>query len=200
MSVKQRVLWLKVFIHLAALVPIVYMYYFAIIDELGSDPVKEIIHFTGISALNLLLITLAVSPIAKMFKLGWLINVRRLLGIYSFVYALLHLLNFLFFDLQLDFSLFISEVIERPYITVGMVAFTIIATLTVTSLMSIRKKMGKRWQTLHNTNYLLVTLGCIHFYWSVRSELIEPSIYFIILLVLLYFRKDKFKRWFAKSR
>ncbi|WNC71369.1 protein-methionine-sulfoxide reductase heme-binding subunit MsrQ [Thalassotalea psychrophila] len=193
-----KILLLKTIIHFAAFIPAVVMYYLAIVDQLGSDPVEEIIHFTGISALNILLITLLVSPVAKYFKQGWLINVRRLLGLYAFFYACLHMLNFLFFELQFDFSLFIGEVIDRPYITIGMLAYAIILLLAVTSWSKIRKKMGKKWQALHNYNYLLVSLVCIHFYWSVKSEIIEPSIYFIMLFILLYQRKDKFKRWFKR--
>lgn len=191
-----KILLLKALIHLVALLPALTMYYFAILDKLGSDPVEEIIHFTGISALNLLLITLLVSPVAKYFKQGWLLNVRRLLGLYAFFYACLHMLSFLFFELQFDFSLFIDEVIDRPYITVGMLAYSIIFLLAFTSWSKVRKKMGKKWQTLHNYNYLLVTLVCIHFYWSVKSEIIEPSLYFIMLFILLALRKSKFRRWF----
>lgn len=194
-------LWLlKTVIHLSALLPVIALYYYAVLDQLGSDPVEEVIHFTGIGALNLLLITLLVSPLAKRFKQGWLINVRRLLGLYAFFYACLHLLNFLFFELQFDFSLFIDEIIERPYITIGMLAFTCLIALAITSVNSLRRKMGKRWQMLHNLNYLLVTLVCIHFYWSVKSDITEPVIYFIILFALLYQRKAKFKRWFKKSK
>lgn len=187
-------------IHLSALLPVIVLYYYAVLDQLGSDPVEEVIHFTGIGALNLLLITLLVSPLAKRFKQGWLINVRRLLGLYAFFYACLHLLNFLFFELQFDFSLFIDEIIERPYITIGMLAFTCLIALAITSVSSLRRKMGKRWQMLHNLNYLLVTLVCIHFYWSVKADITEPVIYFIILFALLYQRKAKFKRWFKKSK
>ncbi|WOH37457.1 protein-methionine-sulfoxide reductase heme-binding subunit MsrQ [Thalassotalea fonticola] len=193
-----KILILKIITHCAALLPAVLMYYFAILDQLGSDPVEEIIHFTGISALNLLLITLLISPVAKYFKQGWLLNVRRLLGLYAFFYACLHMLSFLFFELQFDFSLFIDEIIERPYITVGMCAYAIITMLAFTSWGKIRKVLGKKWQTLHNYNYLLVTLVCIHFYWSVKSEIIEPSLYFVMLFILLYQRKDKFRRWFNK--
>ncbi|KGJ99152.1 protein-methionine-sulfoxide reductase heme-binding subunit MsrQ [Thalassotalea sp. ND16A] len=196
--IKHRVLLLKTLIHFCSFIPVVLIYYFAVLDQLGSDPVEEVIHFTGIGALNLLLLTLLVSPLAKKFKQGWLTKIRRLLGIYAFFYACLHLLNFLFFELQFDFSLFFDEIIDRPYITVGMLAYMIIFSLALTSLARLRKKMGKRWQKLHNFNYLLVILVCIHFYWSVKSEIIEPSIYFMMLFVLLYQRKDKFKRWLKR--
>lgn len=191
---KHKIFLLKLLIHLLSFLPVAYLYTQAINDTLSSDPVKEIIHFTGIGALNLLLITLLVSPLAKKIKQGWLIQVRRLLGLYAFFYACLHILNFLFFDLQLDFSLFLKEIIDRPYITIGMLGFVIIFLLAITSINVIKRNMGKRWQTLHNFNYLLCILSCVHFYWSVKSEIIEPLIYFIILLVLLYSRKAKLTR------
>lgn len=197
-SAKYKIYLLKVMIHLGAFIPLIVIYYLAINDLLSADPVEEVIHFTGIGALNLLLITLSISPLAKMLKLGWLLQVRRLLGLYAFFYAFMHLVNFLFFELQFDFSLFIDEVIERPYITVGMLAFVIITTLAITSFNFLRRKMGKNWQVLHNYNYALVILVCIHFFWSVKSEIIEPSIYFIMLFILLYQRKDKFKRWLKR--
>ncbi len=195
---KYRLVGVKILIHCLALSPVIYVYYFAIIDQLGSDPVKAVIHFTGISALNLLLVTLSVSPLVKTIKQPWLLKVRRLLGLYAFFYACLHLLNFIFFELQFDFSLLLAEIIKRPYITVGMLAFIIITALAVTSINSVKRRMGKRWQRLHNFNYLLASLVCVHFFWSVKSEILAPSFYFLLLFILLYLRKDKFKRWLTK--
>ncbi|WP_371377602.1 protein-methionine-sulfoxide reductase heme-binding subunit MsrQ [Thalassotalea aquiviva] len=190
---------LKALIHFSALLPAVIMYYLAILDRLGADPVEQIIHFTGISGLNVLLLTLSVTPLAKTFRQGWLMQVRRLLGLYGFFYACLHILSFLFFELQFDFSLFIDEVIKRPYISIGMLAFILLLALAITSLNPLKRLMGKRWQWLHNFNYLLVALVCIHFYWSVKSAVYQPLLYIAILLGLLWFRKDKFQRWFQRT-
>ncbi len=195
---QNKTILLKTVIHCLCLSICSYMYWMAIGDNLGSDPVKEIIHFTGMSTLNVLLLTLLVSPTAKLLKQPWLMQVRRLLGLYAFFFALLHVLNFLFFELQFDFSLFVDEIIDRPYITLGMAAFVIITLLAITSLNSIKRRMGKSWQTLHNYVYLLVLLVCIHFYWSVKSDITEPVIYFLLLFMLLYHRKTKFKRWLKR--
>jgi sulfoxide reductase heme-binding subunit YedZ len=196
MSNKDKVFWLKCCIHLSALGLLVNQYYLAIYDQLGGDPVKAMIHFTGIGALNLLVITLLISPLVKRFKITWLMMVRRLLGLYAFVYALCHILNFLFFEVQFDWQLFISEIIERPYITVGLVAFIILFALAMTSISRIQRKMGRRWQTLHNNVYLASVLVGVHFYWSVKSEIIEPSIYLFVVLILIMLRKQKILRWF----
>jgi len=95
---------------------------------------------------------------------------------------------------QFDFSLFINEVFDRPYITIGMVAILILIPLAVTSVNLIRKRMGRKWQSLHNLSYLVVTLAAIHFYWSVKSEIIEPSIYIGLTIIVLALRKRKLSR------
>ena len=135
-------------------------------------------------------------PLAKKYRQAYFLQVRRLLGLYSFTYALFHLLSFLAFEVQFDLTLFFNEIIDRPYITVGMAALIILLSLTVTSLSSLKRKMGKNWQKLHNGVYLALLLITLHFFWSVKSDIVEPVIYFIIALFLLSQRKDKFKRWF----
>jgi methionine sulfoxide reductase heme-binding subunit len=193
MSNKGKVFLTKVFIHLGALIPLVALYVQAYHDELGADPVESIIHFTGIGAFNLLLITLSVTPLSRLNRsVGFVMQTRRLLGIYCSVYATCHLINFLAFEVQFNFNLFFSEIIKRPYITVGMLSFLLLAALTVTSLDLIRRNMGKRWQQLHNGIYVIALLTALHFYWSVKSDFVEPLIYIAITLFLLSLRYKKF--------
>lgn len=199
MKSKYNNLLFKFFIHVIASVLILNQYYLAITDQIGGDPVQAIIHFTGIGALNLLIITLCISPLAKYAKQSWLMKSRRLLGIYTFIYALCHILNFWAFEIQFNIALFITEVFERPYITLGLLSFIVLLVLTLTSLNKIQRKMGRKWQTLHNFVYLAVILAAIHFYWSSKSELIEPIIYICITLMLLIFRHKKFKRWLTQK-
>ena len=200
MTAKFKIFLLKTLIHLLSLSPLVWLYVNAFNDNLGADPVEAVIHFTGIGAFNLLLITLAISPVAKLAKQAWLIQVRRLLGLYSFTYAVFHLLNFIAFDLQFAWGLILNEIIKRPYISIGMIAFILLMSLSITSITKIKRKMGKRWQQLHNYTYLVLLLISVHFYWSVKSEVIEPSIYIIFSLILLAFRKNKIKRWFRLEK
>ncbi|WP_159818226.1 protein-methionine-sulfoxide reductase heme-binding subunit MsrQ [Colwellia sp. 20A7] len=194
MKNNTKVFLLKVLIHLGALIPLVNLYFLAFNDELGADPVESVIHFTGIGAFNLLLLTLSVTPIAQITKQGYLFNVRRLLGLYAYTYALFHLVNFLSFEIQFDGALFISEVWKRPYITIGMVAFFLLTALSITSINKLKRKMGKSWQSLHNVSYIIILLVSIHFYWSVKSELTSPLFYFAIAIMLLLFRYKKIKR------
>ncbi len=109
---------------------------------------------------------------------------------------LFHVLSFWAFEIQFQLGLFVEELFKRPYITFGLVAFLILCALAVTSYSKIQRYLGKRWQTLHNLVYLAVCLVAVHFYWSVKSEIIEPSIYIAITLLLLYLRQKKFRRWF----
>ncbi|ASP49830.1 sulfoxide reductase heme-binding subunit YedZ [Cognaticolwellia beringensis] len=181
-----------------AFLPLLALYLLAFTEQLGADPVEDVIHFTGIGAFNLLLISLLITPIAKKYRQGYLLQTRRLVGLYSFTYALFHLLNFLAFEVQFDLALFFDEIIDRPYITVGMAALIILLSLAVTSITAIRRKMGKKWQKLHNGVYLAVLLISLHFFWSVKSDIVEPLIYVAMAVFLLSLRKDKIKRWFKR--
>lgn len=196
----RHIFWLKVFIHIGAFVPLVITFYQAITDQLGADPVEALQHFTGISAFNLLLISLLVSPLAKFVKAAPLIRVRRLLGLYTFTYAITHFLVYIFFELQLEWQLLVSEIIKRPYITVGFTALLILTALAVTSTTSAQRKLGRKWQSLHNLVYLAGLLIALHYIWSVKSDLIQPIVYWMLLIALLYFRLDKIKSIFIKKR
>ena len=193
---ENRVLLLKITIHLMSLLPLIALYLLAFDDQLGADPVKEVIHFTGMGGFNLLLLSLLIMPLAKKYRQAYLLQVRRLLGLYSFTYAVCHLLSFLAFEVQFDLTLFFNEIIDRPYITVGMGAFIILLSLALTSLNTLKRSMGRSWQKLHNWVYLALLLIALHYFWSVKSGLFDPGLYGVISLFLLSLRREKFKRWF----
>nr|WP_232847108.1 protein-methionine-sulfoxide reductase heme-binding subunit MsrQ [Shewanella nanhaiensis] len=184
----KHLFWLKLAIHLLAILPVVYLILLIILDKAGGDPVQYIIHYTGIGALNTLVILLCISPIARKFKQGVLIQTRRVIGLYVFAYANLHIFAFISLDLLFAWSLLFEEVVKRPYILVGAVSYIILFLLSITSFKALRRKMGKRWQQLHNLVYLLALLVPIHFYWSVKSEVIEPGIYIALTSLLLLIR------------
>jgi len=184
---------IKVIIHLASLSTLIYFYLLIDSNRLGADPVKEMIHFLGKTGLNYLLITLAITPISKRFKQPLLGRLKRLLGLYSFVWICCHLTVFLWLELNWEVGLLIDEVIKRPYLTLGMLAWFILLLLSITSLTAIRKKMKQTWFTLHRWVYVAVILGTIHYYWSVKSGLIEPTVYFVICFILLRERSQYFK-------
>lgn len=194
----KHVFWLKVLMHVVALLPIIYLVLAVLSEAAGGDPVQYIIHYTGMGALNTLLIMLCISPIAKKFKQGALIQTRRLIGLYVFVYATLHLMAFVSLDLLFEWSLFLQETVKRPYIVIGTIAYLLLISLSVTSLNALKRKMGTRWQQLHNSVYLVAVLVPIHFFWSVKSEIIEPSIYIAVIAMLLLFRKQQIQRIFKR--
>jgi methionine sulfoxide reductase heme-binding subunit len=181
--------WLKALLHLMCLLPLGYLVLLVLSDNAGGDPVQYIIHFTGMGAINVLVATLLVSPLAKRFKQGSLLQTRRLLGLYVLGYALLHLSAFISLDLLFAWGLLFEEIVKRPYILVGASCLIILLMLGLTSFNRVKRTMGKRWQALHNWVYLAAMLAPVHFYWSVKSEIIEPGIYLLIFTGLLMLRR-----------
>ncbi|QUN07391.1 protein-methionine-sulfoxide reductase heme-binding subunit MsrQ [Shewanella yunxiaonensis] len=191
---RRALFWGKVLLHVAAALPIALLVLAVYRDDAGGDPVQYIIHFLGKGALNLLLLTLLVSPVAAWTKQGMLVQLRRPLGLWTFCYACLHLLAYISLDLLFAWQLLLQEVIKRPYIVVGACAWLILLSLALTSFKAAQRRMGKRWQQLHYGIYPAVLLVTIHYYWSVKSEIIEPSLYILLALLLLSFRLRKFSR------
>lgn len=164
---------------------IVWLFYAGITDSLGADPVNTLLNETGIWAIHLLFITLLLSPLAKWLKSPAPIQFRRMLGIYVFVYALAHFSTYILFELQLDMTLVLNEIISRPYIIVGMLAILLLMALTATSFNLIRRIMGKRWQQLHNTIYAILPLALLHFSWSQKTFWQEPIWYWLVGIIIL---------------
>jgi sulfoxide reductase heme-binding subunit YedZ len=192
--------WLKMLLHISFLLPALYLVTLVLTDNAGGDPVQYIIHYTGMGAINSLLATLLISPIAKRFKIAALMQTRRLVGLYVCAYALLHISAFISLDLLFAWGLLFEEVIKRPYILVGAATLIIIVSLALTSPNAIKRRLGKRWQSLHNWVYLAAILAPIHFYWSVKSEIIEPSIYIVLFAALLVYRKDSIYKWLKPNK
>ncbi|MFT5276961.1 MAG: sulfoxide reductase heme-binding subunit YedZ [Glaciecola sp.] len=183
-------------IHIFILAWLILIFYQGLTDQLGGDPVQSLLDFTGIGALNLLVISLVISPIASYLKFGQVIQLRRPIGLYSAFYALSHLMVFIAFELQFEMVLVLSEIIERPYITVGFTTFIILSILAITSISNIKKKMGRKWFTLHSLSYIAVILGGIHYLWLVKSAWYEPAIYIIVSMLLILLRRKKIIKMF----
>lgn len=162
-------------------------------DTLGADPAKQILHTLGKSALNLLLITLAVTPLRQIAKQPQLLRLRRLLGLFAFFYAALHFLTYLTLDLQFDFAQLGGDLVKRPYITIGAIAVLMLLALASSSTQKAMRRLGRRWQKLHWLIYPAAALGVWHYYWQVKADVREPLIYAAILALLLGWRV--WKRW-----
>ncbi|WP_434361654.1 protein-methionine-sulfoxide reductase heme-binding subunit MsrQ [Parasalinivibrio latis] len=198
-----RILWIKGIIHFISTAFFLQLLWLVFNNGFGADPVKGIEHFTGKAALNSLLVTLCITPLVRTFRLSMLVRVRRLLGLYSFSWAFLHLAVYTGLDLNFDWQLLAEEIINRPYLLFGAASWLILFCLAVTSLQSIQRKLGKYWQKLHNLIYPALVMVLFHYVWSVKSGLIEPSLYFTVSLALLAYRWKNFKRMFSfriKSR
>ncbi|MEO8308934.1 MAG: protein-methionine-sulfoxide reductase heme-binding subunit MsrQ [Pseudomonadota bacterium] len=167
--------------------------------DLGADPVASILHGLGKTALNLLLITLAVTPLRKILHRPDLLRIRRMLGLFAFTYVLLHFTAYAWLDQSLDFRNVGSEIVKRPYILVGMTALLLLIPLAVTSTNKMMRRLGRRWQELHRLVYVITALGLWHFYWQVKKDIREPLIYIGIFAVLMGYRLIT-KSWPAKAQ
>lgn len=155
---------------------------------LGANPVEAITHITGNWALYFLMATLAVTPVRKLLKWKAAAKLRRALGLWSFYYLLLHFLTYITFDHFFSLESIIDDVIKRPYITVGFLAFLIMLPLAATSFKRAIKILGKRWQLLHRSVYLVAILAIIHYLWLVKADITQPIIYGAIVGFLLGLR------------
>ncbi|MFC4699284.1 sulfite oxidase heme-binding subunit YedZ [Glaciecola siphonariae] len=186
----------RALIHIISIAWLSVVYLDALSGELPGDPVQYLLDFSGIGTLHLLIMSLLISPMAQTFKFGQLVRLRKTLGVYAAVYALFHLYVFIAYELQYEWLLIAEEIIKRPYITVGMLALSILSVLLITSLQAIKARMGTAWQKLHNWVYLATILGCIHFLWSVKSNWYEPTAYLITALILISLRRKKLQKIF----
>jgi sulfoxide reductase heme-binding subunit YedZ len=185
----QAIRWvLKPVLWAAGLAPLAWQVWAFFTGHLEAEPVKGMEHFTGKTAIIILLITLAVTPIRRITHWNGIIKVRRLIGLFSFFYALIHFLIFLTFDLEWNFGQLAHEVVERPWITVGFTALLFLAILAMTSPQVMVRKLGKKWTTLHRLIYLAAGLAMLHFIWSQKKDISEPLVYVAILAVLLMIR------------
>ncbi len=162
--------------------------------SLGANPVDTILDTCGKWTLNLLLITLCVTPLRDITRVNPLIRVRRMLGLFAFTYAVLHFTTYLVLDLRLDFAGLGADIAKRPYITVGFTALLLLIPLAVTSTNRMMRRLGRRWQKLHRLVYVIAMLGVLHYYWQVKADVREPLVYAGILAVLLGYRA-----WRARS-
>ena len=161
---------------------------FGITGSLGANPVEEILDRFGNWALRLVMITLAVTPLRRMTGWNWLQQFRRMLGLFTFFYVLMHFLTWLILDQGLLLSAIIEDIAKRPFITIGVAALVLLTALAVTSTNGMRRRLGRRWQKLHNMVYVIAILGVWHYWWQVKQDIAEPLVYAIILTVLLGYR------------
>lgn len=193
----------KAVVHALALVPLAILawQFYAVwktgSDALGADPVAEIEHRAGLWALRFLLITLAITPLRQLTGKPVLIRFRRMLGLYAFFYACLHLAVYLGLDLRGYWTQIFEEIVKRPYITVGFAAWLLLLPLAITSTKGWIKRLGRNWARLHKLVYAIGVLAILHFWWLVKSDIREPLLYASLLALLLGWRAWK---WLSQRR
>ncbi len=174
---------------LACLAPLAYYAWGLQTDTLGANPIEAVTRGLGDWALNFLLITLSVTPLRKLSGWTWLGRLRRMLGLFVFFYATLHLSTYLWFDQFFDWVAITKDIWKRPFITVGMLCFVLLLPLAATSNgFALRKLGGRRWQALHRSVYLIGMLAVLHYSWMVKADISRPLLYAALLGILLGLR------------
>ena len=178
---------IKAGLFLLACVPFLRLFIFAYLDQLGANPLEAITRNTGDWTLYLLCITLSITPLRRITGWTWLIALRRMMGLFTFFYASLHFLAFLWFDHFFDVQAMLLDVVKRPFIAMGFATFLLLLPLAITSTNSMMRKLGKRWKTLHQLIYLIIIMGLLHFWWmrAGKQNFAQPLLISVVALVLL---------------
>lgn len=179
------VLPIRILLHLLCAAPALYLLYNTFFGSLGVNPVETLTHQSGIWAIRILLVSLAITPLRKLLNAPQLILYRRLLGLWTFFYALVHFIIYLTFDLRFSFALVIDDIIQRPYITAGFTALVLMIPLAITSTTGWQRRLKRNWGRLHKVVYIVGIAAVLHFVWLRKGFQIEPLIYAGILIALL---------------
>jgi sulfoxide reductase heme-binding subunit YedZ len=180
--------YLKPIVFCACLVPLARLGWKALNSALGANPIQVITFSTGTWTLVFLLITLSVTPLRKLTRQYWLIQYRRMLGLFAFFYGCLHFTTYIWLDQFFDLHSIYKDIWKRPFITAGFTGLVLMIPLAATSTKWAIRKLGKRWQTLHRLIYISATAGVVHYLWLVKKDKRIPEMYAAVLAVLLVYR------------
>lgn len=179
---------IKIIVFLLSLSPFMILLNDTIQDQLGANPI-ETLHFRlGDWALRFLCIGLALTPLKKLFHQSWLVRFRRMMGLFAFFYASMHFLVYIVLDLSLSWEAFVDEVPKSPYILVGLLTYTLLIPLALTSTRAMQRRLGKHWKKLHRLVYIAGVSAVVHYLWLVKSNFNEPVFYAGVMFILLSFR------------
>ena len=178
----------KPLVFVACLIPFGLLVRGAIDGDLGANPLERVTDVTGQWGLRLLLLTLAMTPLRRLTGWrGWL-AFRRMLGLFAFFYVTLHFLTWVWLDQELQWANIVADIAKRPFVTVGFLAWLLLLPLALTSTRGMMSRLGRNWQRLHRSIYVVAVLGVLHFVWLVKADLSEPLIYAALLALLLLMR------------
>lgn len=182
---------LKTGLFILCLVPLAQLVWRAVSDALGANPIEAVQRSTGWWTLVLLLATLAVTPLRRWTEFAWLLRLRRMLGLFAFFYASAHFLTYAWLDVWFEVAAIAKDVIKRPFVTVGFLAWVLLVPLAATSTRGMQRRLGRGWRTLHRLVYAIATLGVLHFWWLVKRDIREPLAFALVLAFLLGARLAK---------
>ena len=180
--------FVKPVIFFLALIPFVWLLSKVFQNDLGPDPAQALSIETGEWTLRFLLLTLAITPFRQIFRVAEIARLRRMIGLFAFFYASIHFLSWMAFILGFRWLAIAEELVERPYITVGFLAYVILFLLGVTSTNSMVRRLGKNWKRLHKFVYAASILAIVHLLWILRTDVTEAVIYGVLLVILLGYR------------
>ena len=178
---------------LACLGPVLWIIWNAVFGDLGANPVETVTHQTGDWTLRLLLLTLALTPLKKATGIPDFIRFRRMAGLFVYFYASCHFLIWFLADHGFDIVSMLDDVVERPYVTLGFIAYLLLTPLAITSNRWSIRKLGRKWKQLHRLVYVIILLAVAHYLWLVKADYLEPMIYAVIAVALLLARLDRVK-------
>ena len=180
--------YFKPSVFILSLTPFLIIFYKIIFNQLGPEPVKEITHHTGEWTLIFICLTLAMSPLKRLTNLGVWIKFRRMLGLFVFFYATIHLLTYVGIDYRFDWAPIFNDVVKKKYIFIGFSAWLLLIPLAITSSQKMMKSLKHNWKRLHKLVYVIAIFGSLHYIWLSKSIFFKPLIFMIIILVLLALR------------
>ncbi|MDF1643035.1 MAG: sulfoxide reductase heme-binding subunit YedZ [Pseudomonadales bacterium] len=168
--------------------PLAYLATLFLMDELGANPIEWVTRFSGTWALRMLLIALMATPLQRGLGAVWPFRIRRMLGLFGFFYVTVHLSSYIVLDQFFDWYEIYYDLVERPFIMAGMVAFVLLIPLAITSTKKMMRRLGKRWKQLHRSVYLIAALGILHYFLLIKLGWFEPAIYLLVYTLLMIMR------------
>lgn len=182
-TVDGIVLWA---VSLVCLLPLLWLVWRGYQGELGANPIEKVIRNLGVWGLRLLIVGLAVTPLARLLRRPRLIRVRRPIGLFAFGYIVLHLTTYIGVDQYFDWAAIWKDILKRPFITIGMAAFLMLIPMAATSFNAAIRRLGPlNWRRLHRLIYLIVPMGVVHYFLLVKADHRPPLVYGVIVLLLL---------------
>lgn len=178
----------KRLLFLFALMPVFRLVFLGVNDDLGANPVEFIIRSLGTWALTFLLLTLAITPLRKITGANWLGQLRRMMGLFAFFYACLHMAAYVGLDQWFDWQAIGKDIVKHPFILAGLSSFVLLIPLAATSTNAMMKRLKKNWQKLHTLVYPIALLAVLHYFWLVKKDITQPLIYAGVLMILLGLR------------